>query len=70
MKYVSGLDGTFGFSGRSFIYARKSMGPRTELCGTPDNLLNKVDVLSCQGGERMAGWPPSVSNKIPLLFPD
>ena len=23
------------WSGRSFMYARKSMGPRTELCGTP-----------------------------------
>ena len=23
-------------SGRSFIYARKRMGPRTEPCGTPD----------------------------------
>ena len=25
------------WSGRSFIYARKSMGPRTEPCGTPED---------------------------------
>ena len=25
------------WSGRSVIYARKSMGPRTEPCGTPED---------------------------------
>ena len=30
------------WSGRSFMYARKSMGPRTEPCGRPEGLLKLI----------------------------
>ena len=37
------------WSGRSFMYARKSMGPRTEPCGTPEDTAILSDLTPFKG---------------------
>ena len=40
------------WSGRSFIYARKSMGPRTEPCGTPEDTAILSDLTPFKTTDR------------------
>ena len=46
------------WSGRSFIYARKSMGPRTEPCGTPEDtaILSDLTPFKRTAWERESHW--------------
>ena len=42
MSSAKSLTLDFTCSGRSFMYARKRIGPRTEPCGTPE----EIEILS------------------------
>ena len=58
------------WSGRSFIYARKSMGPRTEPCGTPEDTailsdLTPFETTACERESKKSLTQLSVWPRIP-----
>ena len=45
MSSANNLTLTLTCSGRSLMYARNSMGPRTDPCGTPDDIGMSFDLF-------------------------